>query len=283
MVFALCSSWALAQEEQTKPNFHHVHLNVVDAEATSAYYQKFHGAVPVKYAGAADALFTERSFILWNTVAEPAPSALESGIWHIGWGGRDVPSEYEWFKVNGADIHTHLYALGDIHVTYLNGPDKEMIEVNTMGHNRFAHVHLFAKDVNATTDWYTKHLGLAPRRAHIPKPDLTKVRAWSNSFRCDNILFIVYGIPDYEPSPPWWQDAPLKETKPTKGRAIDHIAFAYRDIEPEFERLKNEGVTIVDPIAHRPAFNHKSFFIEGPDKVLIEIVEAKPIPEGIWE
>ena len=71
--------------------------------------------------------------------------------------------------------------------------------------------------------------------------------------------------------------------EPTKGRAIDHIAFSYRDIRPIFERMKRDGVTIVDAIADRPEYNHKSFFVLAPDKVLVEIVEAKPIPEGIWE
>lgn len=275
---------SLSAEEVTKPNFHHVHLNVVEPEATIAYYQKFHGAVPIRYANVADALFVERSFILMNRVAEPAPSALKTGLWHIGWGGRDVPGEYEWFVKNGADINTELYALNDIHVTYLNGPDKEMIEVNTMGHNRFGHVHLLAEDVNATTDWYAKHFGLAAGRAHVPKPeDMTKTRAWSNAFRCDNVLFVVYGRPDYTPRPPWWKDEPLTELVPTKGRVIDHIAFSYRDIEPEFERLKNEGVTILEEIRFKEAFNHRSFFVEGPDKVMIETVEAKPVPEGIWE
>jgi hypothetical protein len=26
----------------------------------------------------------------------------------------------------------------------------------------------------------------------------------------------------------------------------------------------------------------KSFFVRGPDNVLLEIVEAKPIPDGLW-
>ena len=69
----------------------------------------------------------------------------------------------------------------------------------------------------------------------------------------------------------------------TKGRVIDHIAFSYRDIDPEFKRLKNEGVTILEEITFKKAFNHRSFFVEGPDKVVIEIVESKPVPEGIWE
>jgi catechol 2,3-dioxygenase-like lactoylglutathione lyase family enzyme len=159
-----------------------------------------------------------------------------------------------------------------------------MIEVNTMGHNRFGHVHLLAADVNATTDWYAKYLGLAPRRAYVPKPeDMSKVRAWSSGFRCDNVSFVVYGRPDYMPRPPWWKDGPLTEQVSTKGRVIDHIAFSYRDIDPQFERMKKAGVTILEPITFKEKFNHRSFFVEGPDKVMIEIVESKPVPEGIWE
>ncbi len=269
---------------QGPAHFHHVHLNVTDPARTIAYYTKMHGATPVKYRGLADALFTERSFILMNTVAAPAPSALESGLWHIGWGGRDVPSEYEWFKQNGARIRVPLYPLNQIWVTYLSGPDDEMIEVNTMGHNRFGHVHLLAKDINATTDWYQTNLGLEARGDAVPKPaDMSTVRAWSRGFRSDNVSFVVYGQPDYAPAPPWWTDPPLTAFKPTAGRVIDHIAFSYRSIAPVYDRMKDAGVEILAPIAEQPAFAHKSFFIRGPDQVLIEIVEDKPVPEGIWE
>jgi catechol 2,3-dioxygenase-like lactoylglutathione lyase family enzyme len=245
---------------------------------------KMHGATRVNYRGVAEGLFTEQSFILMNKVDTPAPNALKAGIWHIGWGGRDVPSEYEWFKEQGARIRVELYPLRSIWVTYLSGPDDEMIEVNTMGHNRFGHVHLLAKDINVTTDWYKKHLGVSARGAAVPRPeDMSSVRAWSRGFRCDNVSFVVYGRPDYTPAPPWWQDPPLTKFEPTDGRVIDHIAFSYRDIEPVFERMKADGVEIVDGIAERPGFGHKSFFIRAPDKVLIEIVEDKPIPEGIWD
>ena len=46
--------------------------------------------------------------------------------------------------------------------------------------------------------------------------------------------------------------------------------------------MKAAGVQIVEPIAQRPADDLKSFFIQGPDNVLLEIVEAKPVPEGLW-
>jgi len=42
-------------------------------------------------------------------------------------------------------------------------------------------------------------------------------------------------------------------------------------------------VTIIEPITEKEQFKLKSFLAEGPDKVTIEIVEAKPIPEGAWE
>ena len=46
--------------------------------------------------------------------------------------------------------------------------------------------------------------------------------------------------------------------------------------------MKAGGVQIVEPIAERPGDGLKSFFVQGPDNVLLEIVEAKPIPDGLW-
>jgi len=46
--------------------------------------------------------------------------------------------------------------------------------------------------------------------------------------------------------------------------------------------MKAAGVDIVEPIAQRPADDLKGFFVRGPDNVLLEIVEAKPIPDGLW-
>jgi len=264
-------------------HFHHVHLNVTDPERTLKFYEFMFGAVRLTFRGVAEALFTERSFILLNKVDEPPPGELRSGIWHIGWGGVDVPNEYAWWKAQGMDVHTPIYSLGRGHVTYWNGPDKEVIELNTQGHHRFSHVHLMASDVNETARWYTTNLGL-PARPERPKPkDMSQVRAWSSGFRCGNVTFIVYGKPDYEPRPPWWRWEPLVDFEPQQGRAVDHIAFSFRNIEPVFQRMQQNGVEIVHPIRHSDQDNLKSFFVMAPDKVLVEIVEARPIPEGVWD
>src|SRR6185503_8391555 len=141
-------------------------------------------------------------------------------------------------------------------------------------HHRFAHVHLFATDVNETTHWYSQHLGLQPQRpVPVPNPmgDMQTLRTiWLNSFRCDNVSFIVFGKPDRDPPPPWWRDPPLRAIKPTQGRPIDHIAFSYPQIEPVFQRMKAAGATIVQPIAVQDSLKLKSFFVLAPDAVLVE-------------
>jgi catechol 2,3-dioxygenase-like lactoylglutathione lyase family enzyme len=279
----LAASIGVAQTELEPARFHHVHLNVTDPAATAAYYIRVHGAVPTRYRDRVDALFTERSFILWNRVAETPPNTLRTGVWHIGWGAVDVTSRYRWFQENDVPIYTEFYTLGRTEITYLEGPDGEIIEVNTMPHHRFGHVHLLAADVNATVDWYVQHLGVTTAQAHAPKPDLREVRAWSRSFRIDNVLFIVYNQPDYEPVPPWWKGAPLLAFESTRGTVVDHLAFSYRDADAALERMRRDGVTIVEPVRTDPEFGHRSFFVEGPERVLIEIIEAKPIPESSWE
>jgi len=290
LIFVAFAAPSAAQPlADTRAHFHHVRLNVTNVDESVRFYSRVFGAVPVKFHGTADALFTERSLILFNKVTPPPPSDLVSGIWHIGWGGVDVKNEYEWWKAHGVEIHTPLSPLPgpDNYYFYIRGPNKELIEINTMGHHRFAHVHLFAGDVNETTRWYAQHLGLTPQRpipVAKPEGDMDTLRAiWLNSFRCDNVTFIVFGKPDREEPPPWWREPPLREIKPTQGRPIDHIAFSYRRIEPVFERMKTAGAKIIQPIAFDESLKLKSFFVLAPDDVLVEIVEAKPIPEGAWD
>ncbi len=47
--------------------------------------------------------------------------------------------------------------------------------------------------------------------------------------------------------------------------------------------MKQSGVKIAETPKIDPKYHFKSFFVEGPDGVLIEIVEEKPVPDGIWE
>ena len=44
--------------------------------------------------------------------------------------------------------------------------------------------------------------------------------------------------------------------------------------------MKDAGVEIVRPIGNDAKYGVKSFFVRGPDKVLIEIVEAEAVLGG---
>lgn len=258
-------------------HFHHFHLNVVDPQRSSTFYQQIFGGVPVKFAGRTDAIFTERSFILFNKVAQPAAWALETGIWHLGWGGVDGPREFNILTGKGVEFQTPVTALGNNYYMYAFGPDKEVLEVWTGFQNhRYGHIHLVAADTNATLKWYSDTLGIALRPpAANGNVALQQV---------DNVAINALRQPATTPVPALWEgNAPITAFQPTKGRAIDHIAFSYRKIQPIFDRMKKAGVTIAEPITVKQEFGFKSFFITGPENVLIEIVEAKPIPDASWE
>jgi len=90
---ALCGAAARLTAEPNTVHFHHFHLNVTNPQKSIEFYRSVFGAVPIKFGERADAVFTERSFILFSQVAQPARASLDTGIWHLGWGGVDGPNE----------------------------------------------------------------------------------------------------------------------------------------------------------------------------------------------
>ncbi len=258
-----------------KANFHHIHLNVTDRDTTIAYYQKYFGAKHVKYRDRTDALFTEKSFLLLDLVDATPPTHVGSSLWHIGWAGVDGHSEFDWRVKEGIEVHTTINPLGDSHWMYFFGPNKEVVEVFTGNKNHtFEHIHLLASNVDETMDWFKLHLGLAPVHESA-QPWGTGLFKW-NILHVDNINITVNGRPVEERT---WFPAKFK---PTDGTALDHIGFSFENIEPIFEQMKSAEVKIVQGIRIDPVHGLKSFFVRGPDLLLIEIVEEKPIPEGIW-
>ncbi len=268
-------------------HFHHVHLNVTDPAETIQFYRRFFGANSVSYRGVSDALFTEKSFLLLNTVKAPAPSHLTTSLWHIGWAGVDGPSEFAWRANAGIEVQTPLTPLGSNHFMYFWGPDREVIEVFTGSKNhRFEHVHLLSSDVERTIRWFVDHVGLTPRgptrRWEGSGSTLAGGFLWS-LIRVDNVNLIVFEAPGPgDPRPAWLPDEVGDEFVPTDGTAIDHIAFSYADVTPAYERMRGTGVEIVAPIATDPEHGLTSFFVRAPDQLLVEIVQEKPVPEGIW-
>ncbi len=271
-------------------HFHHVHLNSTDPRAGIDFYTTLLGATEVKYRGKADALFTERSFILITRVPAPPPRGRQSALDHIGWAGINGPVESAWLKAQGVEFETEATRLGREHYIYFYGRERELIEIFTGGRNhRFDHVHLWASDVDRTSRWFIDHLGIAgarttPRPTERPaRPDDREsiIGIWRTSLRVDNVRLSIFGKPDFETV--WWpKDQMGPDFAPTRGRNIDHIAFSYRNIGPVFERMRASGVEIVEPVSTKPDTGITSFFVLAPDRLLVEIVEERAIPGDIW-
>lgn len=293
LLFVVFGFRSVAAQESPKPepaHFHHVRLNVTDPQKTIDFYKKYFGAVEINYRHKSPALYTERSYILLNKVDEPPPHGPRTAISHIGWAAVEGKAEYEWLKSQGVEFQTHLGQLGNNYGMYVYGPDKELVELWTGGRNhRFDHVHLWASDIEKSAAFFRDHLGLKTQL--LPKPqikDRENIGAIRMCFiQCDNVGIVLFQKPDFESV--WWpgsnytaEDAP-PDFEPTKGTVIDHIAFSYRNIEPVHDRFKAAGLEIVEPISVKDDMGHKSFYVMGPDKMLVEIVQEKPIPEGLWE
>lgn len=279
---ALAGSAAFVQQRGPAPaHFHHVHVNSTDPAKTQDFYAKTFGAQPVKFKDRTDALFVSRGFILINKVSQQPRDLETTSIRHIGWAGVDGPNEFARLKEKGSQFHTPLTPLGTNWFFYIFGPDREIAEIYTGDQNHlFNHVHFSVDDVAKTADWYERILGMTfPASAKGPKPTDPNAR-WGSAARLDGVSFVlIYKDHYYADSE---HRLPVGRTlQSTEGTPIDHIAFSYENIAPELDRMRAAGVPIVRPIAER-ADGLKSFFITGPDAVSIEIVEAKPIPDGLW-
>ena len=269
-----------AQSTTPSVHFHHVHLNVTNPAATIAFYQKFFGANAVKYRDRSDALFTEKSFILLSKVAAPPPSNVGTTLWHIGWAGVDGESEFAWRTKEGIAVQTPITPLGPNHYMYFWGPDRELIEVYTGSKNhRFEHFHLLASDLNATLRWFSSQLGLRPTLPSDSKLGGVAI----NLIRIDNINVYVFEKPAAgQERPAWFPPEVGERFPPTEGTTIDHVAFSVADVQVAFRQMRQNGATIVRPVATSREYGLTSFFVRAPDGLLIEIVEEPPIPEGIW-
>ncbi|GAB1262160.1 VOC family protein [Aurantivibrio plasticivorans] len=270
-LFLSLSMTAFSERVVEQGHFHHVRLNVQDVEETRTFYQQFLGATAVNFNNKTPGLFTERSFILMNKVDNPAMSNLKTSLWHIGWSGVDGPNEYAWLKSQGVNFYTPLTPLGKNHFMYLFGPDEEVVEIYTGDkHHRFNHVHILASDVQKTTDWLKSALALSE----------TQIRKLPSAFivTVDNVQIIV-SLNSDRLRPP--EQGP--ELLPTDESTIAHIAFSFRDIQGAYERVKSSGLAIESDISVSALHGLPSFFARATDGILVEFVQAKPIPDGIWE
>ncbi|HUK90396.1 MAG TPA: VOC family protein, partial [Blastocatellia bacterium] len=143
----------------------------------------------------------------------------------------------------------------------------------------FGHLHLFSDDPVSTGLWYIKYFG-AVRRGGATAPPSREPRYYkgfqvgpSMSLMVDNVNIIIFPAEHARQSyPDQWKGR--TGFAPTAGRVIDHIAFSFDNLGEAVRRLRADGVTITGDIGDAYEGRMRRAFIEGPDKVRIELVEG---------
>ncbi|MCY4601010.1 MAG: VOC family protein [Acidobacteria bacterium] len=280
-LLAMAVALGQAQPLPAQARFHHVHLNTHDRARSLEFYELL-GALPVTFGERTEAIFTGRGFILATETDAPLKPQDRTALRHLGWAGVDGPHEYARWQNAGLEVHTPIAPVGPDHFYYLWGPDREIVEFYTGDRNHwFNHLHFWSDDVAEASAWYERHLGQSFRAgARVPRPAEPN-RVWGNEFRLDGISFLITYKDHY------YVEAELRlpqgrTLEPSGGSPIDHLAFSYESIAPVYERMQRDGVEIVRPLAESAEFGFDSFMVNGPDGVLVEIVEAEPVPDGLW-
>ncbi len=279
---------AAQQAASTTPalaRFHHVHLNVTDPKAAIDFYTSKFAADKGRFEGLTDAVFTQKSWLLFQKVNTPPPSEIVSAIWHIGWGAEDLPKEYQRQLDMGTKFQTPITDISDIggnpalkgkgqfYYAYVDGPEHTLIELNTARHHNFGHVHLFSENPAAAGEWYVKEFGATNARYQKVRREYNGIAIGpSASLMMDNVNIIIYPV-EY-PRSQMKQDWDGRKTfESTKGRAVDHIGFSVDHLDDAIARLRKDGVTITDEPRSSANGKIKYAFVEGPDKIRIEVIE----------
>jgi catechol 2,3-dioxygenase-like lactoylglutathione lyase family enzyme len=262
-------------------HFHHLHLNTVDPAAAIDFYTSKFDCEKAKFVGIQPAVWAQKSWLLFHKVDSPPPWHLVSAIWHFGWGAQDMKAEYERQRKMQTQFFTPLTPIPEVsssfYYAYVDGPEHALIELNTANHHRFGHLHLFSEDPIAAGNWYMKYLG-AKRRSTAPPSREPRFHHGlqvgpSMSLMLDNVNIIIFPVQySRKAYPEHWKGQ--TEMVSTKGRVVDHVGISFENLPQALERLRQDGVKVTGEIQTDFGGKVKYAFIEGPDKIRIELVEG---------
>jgi catechol 2,3-dioxygenase-like lactoylglutathione lyase family enzyme len=273
--------------QMPEAHFHHLHLNTTDPRSAVDFYTSKFDCEKARFAGSMDAVWAQKSWLLFTKVDQPPAWELTSAIWHFGWGAEDMKATYEKHLSMGTKFFTPLTDISDIgnantppgrfFYAYIESPDKALIEINTAQHHRFGHLHLFSADPVAAGEWYMKYLGARRRSAAAPSREPRFYRGHqigpAASLVMDNVNIIIYPVEYTKKAyPDHWKGKTGIES--TRGRVVDHVGFSFDNIAAVLDKMRKDGVKVTDGISSIAGGKVKSAFIEGPDRIRIELVEG---------
>jgi catechol 2,3-dioxygenase-like lactoylglutathione lyase family enzyme len=197
---------------------------------------------------------------------------------------------------NAAQVETAPPALPrDGGFSYVVAPDGVLFELTggPTTHPSLSHIHFYHEQPLCAANWYVEHLGmeLPPMRDSSGKE--SPRAPWSPC----NVSYGEAGWPALEPAGTirqpqgsvrfgngtmsWYPRQCIgtrcgREQKlvPSRGQVLDHVAFEVDDFDALYERLRRDGVRILE--APHSFGDTRAFMIEDPDGLAIELVAARP-------
>jgi catechol 2,3-dioxygenase-like lactoylglutathione lyase family enzyme len=267
-------------------HWHHIELNATDPARDIEFYTTHFLAKAAEFDGR-PAVWTQKSWMLFHKVKTAPPHRLNTAIWHFGWGTENAPAEYKRQQSLGARFFTELTDISDIGgrrgapgsfwYMYVEGPDRALIELNTASHHHFGHIHMFSADPVAAGDWYIRMFGVRGRYQGPDAPRTVRMYRGSQigpsaSIYFDNVNMIIYPVEYAKQNyPDDWKG--VSQIQATRGTITDHIGFSVPNLTDALTRLKAQGVKVTDPPRSGPGGKYRYAFIEGPDRMAIELIE----------
>lgn len=137
-----------------------------------------------------------------------------------------------------------------------------MSEINK-GPKKIAHIGIAVHDIDRTIPFYTEQLGLELKGVEEVQSEQVKV------------AFLQIGESMLELLEPLSNSSPIKSFLDKKGEGIHHIALEVNNIEKRLEKLKNDGIHLINEIAKEGANNSKIAFLhpKSTHGVLYELCE----------
>jgi catechol 2,3-dioxygenase-like lactoylglutathione lyase family enzyme len=238
-------------------------------------------------------------------------SVPQSAVWTVGPGVVDTdslierveryPDEFELLPIYaGPDDTTGVLRSSLISdrlqdFGYLVDPDGVLVEFNAADQDDFfGHTHYWREAPLCSMNWYAEHLGMPP--AADPATGETTPPPLVDP--CD----VAVGQPGYPTFMPWGQirsprrfvqfsggtmlsyprqcrdgrcgdgnDLPLV---PSRGQVVDHVAFAYPDLDVVVAHLEAGGVPIA--AGPYPFGETRAILVDDPDGLALELIEIRP-------
>ena len=125
------------------------------------------------------------------------------------------------------------------------------------------HVHIRAVDPRASAAWYEKIFNAKVVSEREVMPGTITIGMQVGGPTRLNISSQPAG------------SSPEKSVAELNRLGLEHFGFRVEDLEAEMTRLEAEGIRVVLPLTVTPQ-GIKLAYIEGPDDVLIELVQAAP-------